>query len=497
MSELALLPAVSEFLKRQHGHFINGQTVPGGGKTTFNVVNPATEKVISTVTEGTATEVNAAMEAANQAFYGAWANTTPMERGNCLNRLADLLEKNLEELAQLETMCSGKTIQLSRFLEIGASVQFLRYFAGWATKISGETLNVSLPSFKGEKYSAFTQREPVGVVAGIIPWNFSIMISIWKLAAALTCGCTIVLKPSEFTPLTMLRVAELAKEAGIPDGVINIVNGGGSEVGSALIAHPLCSKVTFTGSVPTGLAVGRAAMEGKLTRVTLELGGKNGAAFLADLPVEKIVDGIIEAGYLNQGQICAAAERFYIPSSLIDDVLSQLKQRLSTFKIGSPLDETTEMGPLANKAHYEKILNLFEQAKQDGNQIIYGGCPIDGTGYFVEPTIIRANSPDDTLMKEETFGPIGTFLSYDDEEELIKQMNSTPFGLAASLWTNDLSKAMRMISRIEAGTVWVNMHTFLDPAVPFGGIKSSGIGREFGSAFIEYYTELKSVMIRY
>lgn len=214
--------------------------------------------------------------------------------------------------------------------------------------------------------------------------------------------------------------------------MINIINGGGSEVGSALITHPLCSKVTFTGSVPTGLAVGRSALEGKLTRVTLELGGKNGAAFLADLPVEKIVDGIIEAGYLNQGQICAAAERFYIHSSLIDEVLLQLKTKLAALKIGLPLDETTEMGPLANKAHYEKILNLFAQARKDGSEIIYGGHPIAGAGYFVEPTIIRANSPDDTLMKEETFGPVGTFLSYDDEEELIKQMNNTPFGLAAS-----------------------------------------------------------------
>lgn len=218
---------------------------------------------------------------------------------------------------------------------------------------------------------------------------------------------------------------------------------------------------------------------------------------MADLPVEKIVNGIIEAGYLNQGQICAAAERFYIPSKLMDEVLAELKTRLSAIKIGSPLDETTEMGPLANKAHYEKILSLFEKARQDGSEIIYGGQPIAGAGYFVPPTIIRANSPEDALMKEETFGPVGTFLSYDDEEQLIEMMNSTPFGLAASVWTNDLSKAMRMISRIEAGTVWVNMHTFLDPAVPFGGIKSSGIGREFGSAFIEYYTELKSVMVRY
>lgn len=497
MNDITLLQQVTAFLQRNHGHYIHGQLVGGQGNETFSVVNPATDEVITTVNQGSEAEVNAAMQAAHAAFHGVWAQTSPMERGNCLNRLADLLLAHREELAQLESVCSGKTIQLSRMLEIDSSVQFLRYFAGWSSKISGETLNVSLPSFKGEQYTAFTRREPIGVVAGIIPWNFSIIVAIWKMAAALTCGCTIVLKPSEYTPLTMLRVAELAKEAGIPDGVINVVNGSGSVLGPALINHPLCAKVTFTGSVPTGIAVGKSAMEQGLTRVTLELGGKNGAAFLPDMSAEKIVDGVLEAGYLNQGQICAAAERFYIPASRMDEVLKLLSERLAVMNIGSPLDESTEMGPLANKEHYNKILSLFDKARQEGSEIVYGGYALEGPGCFVAPTVIRANSPEDSLMKEETFGPVGTFLSYNDEEELIGLMNSTPFGLAASLWTNDLSKAMRMIPRIEAGTVWVNMHTFLDPALPFGGTKSSGIGREFGSAFIEHYTELKSVMVRY
>ncbi|SFU69880.1 aldehyde dehydrogenase family protein [Xenorhabdus koppenhoeferi] len=497
MSEIHLLESVAAFLQRSHGHYINGISVLGQGNTTFPIVNPASGETIATVNQGGDAEIDQAMQAASNAFHGIWEQTSPMERGNCLNRLADLLQKNSEELAQLESLCSGKPIQLSRMLDVGASADYLRYFAGWSSKISGETLNVSLPSFKGEKYTAFTRRKPVGVVVGIIPWNFSIMISIWKLGAALASGCTIVLKPSEYTPLTMLRVAELAKEAGIPDGVINIVNGSGPRVGSSLINHPQCSKVTFTGSVPTGVIVGKSALEQGMKRTTLELGGKNAAAFLPDMAVEKIVDGILEAGYVYQGQICAAAERFYIPSIHMDAVLELLSERLSAMKIGSPLDESTEMGPLANKPHYEKILSLFEQARQDGCEIVYGGYALEGPGFFVAPTIVRANSPEDTLMKEETFGPIGTFLSYDDEEELITMMNSTPFGLSASLWTNDLSKAMRMTPRIEAGILWINMHTFLDPAVPFGGVKSSGIGREFGSAFIEHYTELKSVMIRY
>ncbi|AYA39333.1 aldehyde dehydrogenase family protein [Xenorhabdus nematophila] len=497
MSEINLLGSVTAFLQRTHGHYINGVSVPGQGNETFSVVNPASGETIATVNQGEEADINQAMQAASDAFHGAWARTSPLERGNCLNRLADLLQENGEELAQLESLCSGKPIQLSRMLEVGASADYLRYFAGWSSKISGETLNVSLPSLKGEKYTAFTRREPIGVVVGIIPWNFSIMIAIWKLGAALASGCTIVLKPSEYTPLIILRVAELAKEAGIPDGVINIINGSGSRVGSALISHPQCSKVTFTGSVPTGMIVGKSALEQGLKHTTLELGGKNAAAFLSDMTVEKIVDGILEAGYVYQGQICAAAERFYIPSIHMDAVLELLSERLSAMKIGSPLDESTEMGPLANKQHYEKILSLFEQARQDGCEIVYGGYALEGAGFFVAPTIVRANSPEDTLMKEETFGPIGTFLSYDDEEELIAMMNSTPFGLSASLWTNDLSKAMRMIPRIESGILWINMHTYLDPSVPFGGMKSSGIGREFGSAFIEHYTELKSVMMRY
>ncbi|WP_074020430.1 aldehyde dehydrogenase family protein [Xenorhabdus thuongxuanensis] len=497
MSEINLLESVTTFLQRSHGHYINGVSFLGQENEIFSIVNPASGEVIATVNQGGDTEVHQAMQAASAAFHGVWAQTSPLERGNCLNRLADLLQKNSEELAQLESVCSGKPIQLSRMLDVGASAYYLRYFAGWSTKITGETLNVSLPSFKGEKYSAFTRREPIGVVVGIIPWNFSIMIAIWKLGAALACGCTIVLKPSEYTPLTMLRVAELAKEAGIPDGVINIVNGSGARVGTSLINHPQCDKVTFTGSVPTGMSVGKLAMEQGLKRTTLELGGKNAAAFLSDMTVEKIVDGILEAGYVYQGQICAAAERFYIPSAHMDAVLVLLSERLSAMKMGSPLDESTEMGPLANKEHYEKILSMFETARQEGNEIVHGGYALEGAGFFVAPTVIRANRVEDTLMNEETFGPIGTFLSYDDEEELITMMNATPFGLSASLWTNDMSKAMRMIPDIKAGILWINMHTFLDPAVPFGGTKSSGMGREFGSAFIEHYTELKSVMMRY
>ncbi|MFC0180166.1 aldehyde dehydrogenase family protein [Thorsellia kenyensis] len=497
MTDITLLPSVVDFLKQSHGQYINGQHVKTSSSKSLEVFNPATGEIIAHVHKATDAEIDAAVQAAHTAFHSTWADTSPMQRGDYLYKLAELLQRDREILAQIESLSSGKIIQLSRFLEIDQSTQFLKYFAGWSSKISGETLNVSLPSFNKEKYSAFTLREPVGVVAGIIPWNFSIMIAIWKLAAALTCGCTIVLKPSEYTPLTLLKLVDLAKEAGIPDGVINIVNGDGKEVGTRLITHKLVSKVSFTGSVATGLIVGEQAMHSNLKRTTLELGGKNGAAFLTDVSVETIVNGIIEAGFLNQGQICAAAERFYIPNDLLPEVMDKLAVALGSMKIGSSLDETTQVGPLANKMQKEKVLSLIEKAKSEGNKIICGGHAIEGAGYFVAPTAILANSTQDTLMKEETFGPVGTLIGYDNENELINMLNDSPYGLSASLWTNDLSKAYRMIPKIEAGTLWVNMHTFLDPALPFGGVKASGIGREFGSAFIEYYTELKSVMIRY
>ena len=361
MSDVTLLAEVAAFLRQPHGQFIAGEAVPGNGPT-LAVINPATGKAIAEVTAADVGQADLAMASASQAFDG-WRAMPTLQRGTLLLRLADLLASHREELAQLESLCSGKTIGLARMLELDQSVAFLRYFAGWAGKVTGETLDVSLPSMAGEQYTAFTRRQPVGVVVGIVPWNFSIMIAIWKLAAALVCGCTIVIKPSEYTPLTLLRVAELAKEAGIPDGVINVVNGAGGEIAQRLIAHPACAKVSFTGSVATGEKVQQAAT-GAGKRVTLELGGKNAALFLDDLTPEAMTDGIIEAGYLNQGQICAAAERFYLPQGKLDAVLEILKQRLSALRPGSPLDEQTLMGPLANRAQFEKVLQLIEKARK-------------------------------------------------------------------------------------------------------------------------------------
>lgn len=495
MSDILPLPQVEAFLSRNHALFIDGGYVQSHSSQTLEVINPATAQVIARVADADQVDIDAAVESANRGFK-YWSQVAPATRGNVLLKLADLLEKHREELAQIETCQSGKIIQISRVFEVDQAAHFLRYYAGWATKISGQTITPSLPSFAGERYTAFTLREPVGVVVGIVPWNFSTMIAIWKLASALVTGCSIIIKPSEFTPLTILRIAELAIEAGLPAGALNVLTGGGP-VGKGLIEHPGTDKVSFTGSVPTGIAVGRSAMGAGLTRATLELGGKNSAGFLRDVDMDNAVNGIIEAGFLHSGQICAAAERFFVHRSQIDSVMDKLAQRLSTLNIGSPLDERTEFGPVTNRQHQLKLGEFFAKARAENSTIIYGGNLIDRPGCYVEPTVILANSVNDTLLNEETFGPIATFFPYDTEEELLELMNNTPYGLSASLWTNDLGKALRMVPAIEAGTVWVNMHTMLDPAVPFGGNKSSGVGREFGGAFIDDYTELKSVMIRY
>jgi phenylacetaldehyde dehydrogenase len=495
MSDIPLLPDVEAFLRRDHALFIDGGYVQSHSTQTLAVINPANGEVIAHVADATLADIDAAVASARRGFK-AWSQLAPATRGNVLFKLADLLEQHREELAQIETCQSGKIIQISRAFEVDQAAHFLRYYAGWASKISGQTITPSLPSFAGERYTAFTLREPVGVVVGIVPWNFSTMIAIWKLASALVTGCSIIIKPSEFTPLTILRIAELAVEAGLPTGALNVLTGGGL-VGKGLIEHPGTDKVSFTGSVATGIAVGQSAMGAGLTRTTLELGGKNAAGFLRDVDPDKAVNGIIEAGFLHSGQICAAAERFFVHRSQIEAVMAKLAQRLSTLNIGSPLDERTEFGPVSNRQHQLKLGECFAKARAENNSIIHGGNLIDGPGCYVEPTVILANSVNDTLLNEETFGPIATFFPYDTEEELLTLMNNTPYGLSASLWTNDLDKALRMVPAIAAGTVWVNMHTMLDPAVPFGGNKSSGIGREFGSAFIEDYTELKSVMIRY
>lgn len=496
MSKVALLPEVEAFLKRQQGHFINGRAVPGSATDREEIRNPATGELIGTVARATPEEVEEAIATADAAFRGSWAQTTPAQKERILLRFADLLEAHGEEIAQLESLQSGKLIALSRMIEVGWAAQFLRYYAGWATKISGETLQPSVPSAKGEKYTAMTLRQPLGVVFGIIPWNFPVMIPIWKLGAALATGNTALLKSASPTPYSLLRVAELGKEAGLPDGVLNVINGPG-KLGDQIIPDKRVAKVSLTGSVRTGHIIAQSAMKANLKHVTLELGGKNAAGFLPDMSVEEIVDGMFEAGFMHTGQICASAERFLVHRSQIEAVSEAIRARLEGIEAGDPMDDASTFGPVATEAQYEKVLEAFATAKAEGDTIVVGGEAYDRPGFFVKPTVIRPKSLESTSWREEVFGPVATLVAYDTEEEMVREMNDTPYGLTGSVWTHDLSKALRLVPQVEAGIVWVNMHTIVDPAVPFGGAKGSGIGREYGSAFIEDYTELKSVMIRY
>lgn len=495
MSEVQILECVKQFLAYQHGHFIHGERVKAETSERIELINPATEQIISCIAQGSYNDVERAVISAHDAFTHAWAATSPYERGLKLNKLADLVEEHAEELAQLETLTTGKLINLSRHLEVAQTVVFLRYFAGWATKIHGQTMQPSIPSMNGEKYTAYTIRQPVGVVAGIVPWNFSLMIGCWKIGSALTTGCTIVLKPSEFTTLSLLRLAELAIEAGIPAGVINVVTGKG-ETGQHLINSELVRKVSFTGSVPTGIAIGKQAMSNDLTRVSLELGGKNAAAILPDANIDEILPNLLQATFVHQGQVCASPERFFVHQSKYDEFVQKASDAIHALKVGSPLDESSMFGPLSNKPHFDKVKHYLELA-QHNHQVLCGGKVLQETGYFVEPTLLSVKNMNDPLSIEETFGPVVSVIPFETDDDLIKMMNHSRFGLTASLWTNNLAQALRLIPQIEAGSVWINMHTFLDPSVPFGGVKASGLGREFSNSFIEDYTELKSVMIRY
>ena len=493
MPDIQLLPATLAFIEQAHGQFIDGQRVPAGGAS-LQVINPATEQVITEVATASAEQISAAISSAHQCFHNVWADFNPYARGMILNRLADLIEANGEQLAQLECLESGKNIVLSRLFAVQQSALCLRYFAGWTTKIHGETLPCNFPSMQGEQYSAFTRREPVGVVAAIVPWNFSVMIACWKLAAALACGCTVVLKPSEFTPLALLRLVELAHEAGLPAGALSLVNGAG-DVGKTLIEHPLISKVSFTGSVASGQQVNISAAS-RMIRCTLELGGKNTAALLKDADIDRAVGGLLQTGYIHQGQVCAAPERVLVHRSRLEELTGKLGAALSAVPMGSPLDESMPFGPLSNRPHYHKIRHYLDIANRE-SRILCGGQIQTGPGYYISPAIVLAQRIEETLMQEETFGPIISFMAYDDEDELLSLINHGLYGLGTSLWTNNLAAAMRMIPKVESGTVWVNMHTMVDPSVPFGGVKKSGLGREFGSAAIEEYTELKSVFLCY
>jgi acyl-CoA reductase-like NAD-dependent aldehyde dehydrogenase len=499
MSEqhVAVLPSVERFLARRHGLYINGGWQESASPGRLDVFNPADGQRMASSADANEADVDKAVTSAWRAFTsGVWSNMLPAGREKILLRFADLIEQNAEELAQLETLEQGKSINISRAFEVGCALNWMRYTAGLTTKISGRTLDVSIPMPEGARYQAWTRKEPVGVVAGIVPWNFPLLIGMWKVMPALAAGCSIIVKPSETTPLTLLRVAEIASEAGVPDGVFNVVTGSGSQCGKALTEHPLVAKVSFTGSTATGKSIARSAAD-RLTRVTLELGGKNPAIVLKDADPAQVIEGLMAGSFLNQGQVCAASSRIYIESPLFDTLVSGFERAVKSLSVGAGMDTGTQINPLVSKAHQQKVAGYLEEAKGQHAELITGSAGPKGEGYYIAPTLVINPSAKLRLNHEEVFGPVVNLVRVKDAEEALRLANDTDYGLTASLWTTNLQAAMDYTSRIQAGTVWVNSHTLIDANMPFGGMKQSGSGRDFGPDWLDAYTETKSICVRY
>ncbi|WP_322059976.1 aldehyde dehydrogenase family protein [Paraburkholderia sp. J63] len=490
---IPVLPVVNEFMARRHGLWIDGEYVESTGNRRLDVFDPSTGKVISSVVDASSADVSRAVEAARRAFT-PWARCRPVDRERLLLKLADIVEANSEALAQLETLNQGKSIHASRAIEVGGSVEYIRYMAGWATKIEGTSSDLSIPIPKGARNLGLTLREPVGVVGAIVPWNFPLSIAVWKLASALACGCTIVLKPSEDTPLTALYLAGLTRSAGFPPGVVNVVTGSGINAGAALASHPDIDKLTFTGSTEVGKEIGRMAL-GNMTRFTLELGGKNPMIVMNDVDPEQILPGLMGGCFFNQGQVCAAGSRLYIHREIFDKTIEHLVASMKSMSLGPGLNPSAALQPLTSERHRTRVLNAVMTSRAEGAEVITGGNVPERDGYYFEPTLLINQASTSRAMQREIFGPVIAAVPIGSLDEAIGMANDSQYGLAASIWTNDLNGALRAAREIEAGTIWINSHIPLDPSLPFGGVKQSGYGREHGRGAIEQYTEIKSLVI--
>lgn len=469
---------------------IGGKWVDAASGKTFPTYDPATGEVLTQVAEGDREDINRAVAAARQAFEtGAWQRITPSERGRLIWKLAELLEKNLEEFAQLESLDNGKPLTVARAADLPLAIDLFRYMAGWATKIEGNTIPVSISGKK--KYLAYTVREPIGVVGQIIPWNFPLLMAAWKLGPALAAGCTIVLKPAEQTPLSALRLGELIQEAGFPDGVVNIVPGYG-EAGAALASHPDVDKVAFTGSTEVGKLIVQAAA-GNLKKVSLELGGKSPNIVLDDVDLKSATMGAANAIFFNHGQCCTAGSRLFVEKSMFDKVVEGVAEFAGKIKLGPGMDPGTEMGPLVSEEQMNRVCGYIGSGISEGAKALVGGARHGDRGYFVKPTVLVDAKPEMKCVREEIFGPVVAAMPFEDLDDLVKKANSTEYGLAAAVWTRDISKAHLIASKLRAGTVWINCYNVFDAALPFGGYKQSGWGREMGHEVLENYTEVKAV----
>jgi phenylacetaldehyde dehydrogenase len=489
-------PRVASFIGTPRKMLINGNWVEAVSGKTFPTYDPSTGEVLATVAEGDRADIDLAVKAARKAFeFGPWRKMSPSERGRLIWKLGDLIDEHVEEFAYLEALDNGKPLTIARAADVPLAAELFRYMAGWATKLEGNTIPLSVPYTPKAKYLSYTLREPIGVVGQIIPWNFPLLMAAWKLGPALATGCTIVLKPAEQTPLSALRLGELIMEAGFPEGVVNIVPGYGETAGAALAAHMDVDKVAFTGSTEVGKLIVQAAT-GNLKKVSLELGGKSPNVVYKDADLDVAIAGAASAIFFNHGQCCCAGSRLYVEKPIFDEVVEGIAENAKKIQVGAGLDPNTQMGPLVSEEQLKRVCGYLDSGLSQGAKALAGGRKHGDKGYFVEPTVLVDATEDMKVVQEEIFGPVVVAMPFTDPEELVPRANDNIYGLAAGVWTQDISKAHRTAELIKAGTVWINCYNIFDAALPFGGYKQSGWGREMGHEVLNNYTQTKAVCAR-